>query len=80
MRPTNFDIHDLISDLQGTCATIDDHLPEGMEWDDLTTDDHNIIDNEIFLCTECGWWCEISEHTSQDVDEPFCQDCKPDDE
>lgn len=53
MRPADFDIHRLIHDLQGTCTTIEDHLPEGMNWEDLIDDDHNTIDNEIFLCSEC---------------------------
>ena len=73
MRPADFDVHELIGALQGTCDTIPDHLPEGMEEEDLTQEDHNTIDNEIFLCEVCGWWCEISEQVAE-LD-GTCQDC-----
>ena len=75
MRPDDFDVQELINSLQGTCSSIDDHLPEGMNWEDLTNEDHEAIDNEIFLCAECGWWCEISEQVESD-DEQYCRDCR----
>jgi hypothetical protein len=71
MRTQDFDVQQLIDDLQGTCTSINDHLPEGMDDMDLTSEDHDVIDNQIFLCETCGWWCEISE---QDED-GNCQDC-----
>lgn len=71
MRPTNFDVHELIQSLQGTCTTTDEHLPDGMSWDDLTKEDHKTIDNEIFLCEECGWWCENDEYHEGEL----CNDC-----
>ncbi len=74
MRPADFDIQILIEDLQGTCSTIEDHLPEGMDWNDLTTEDHEAIDNEIFLCAECGWWYEVCQSNDRD-DENVCDDC-----
>lgn len=45
-----------------------------MQWEDLTTEDHDVIDNNIFLCETCGWWCEISERSEND--EENCNDCK----
>jgi hypothetical protein len=75
MRPEDFDVQKLIEDLQGTCSSIDDHLPEGMNWENLTDEDHEAIDNEIFLCAECGWWCEACESNDKDG-EIVCDDCK----
>ena len=75
MRPENFDIAELIADLQGTCKSISDFLPEGMNQDDLTQNDLSEIDQEIFLCDGCGWWCEVSESNDRGG-ENVCDDCK----
>lgn len=75
MRPADFDVNKLIEALQGTCTIIDDHLPDEMEWSDLTSEDHAEIDDQIFLCDQCGWWCEISEQNGE-----ICEDCTPYDE
>jgi len=74
MRPEDFDIDQLISDLSGTCSTIEEHLPEGMEEDDLTPEDYSAIDDQIFKCATCSWWCEIQEAVD-DHGEDVCQDC-----
>lgn len=80
-RPTDFDVHKIIDTCQGTCSeslqsALDYWYPE-MNEDELTKDDLNTIDNEIFLCEQCGWWCEISE-CAEDEDE-ICQECKNED-
>lgn len=77
-KPLDFDIHQVIADMQGTCSMLIDALPEGMNEDDLTSEDHEAIDNEIFLCDECGWWCEISEQADTGEDEQKCEDCHGD--
>lgn len=74
MRPKNFDVNELIETLQGSCDTLDAALPDGMEFIDLTKDDHDRIDSEIFLCEQCGWWCEQSEANESDGGD-VCQDC-----
>lgn len=79
-RPIDFDIHQLVSDLTGTCKTIDEFLPEGMSEEDLTTEDHAHIDNEIFLCPTCGWWCSVDEARGEEGDESTCEDCHSDEE
>lgn len=61
MRPSNFNVHVLIYDLLGTSSTIENNLPDGMVLEDLTTEDHATIDDEIYLCAECGWWSEVGE-------------------
>lgn len=47
---------------------------------DLSTMDDEVtraVDDEIFNCTDCNWWCDISEECSEecDADEWVCQDC-----
>lgn len=74
MRPENFDVEELVQDLTGTCQTIQHFLPEGMEESDLTEQDHEHIDSEIFNCHVCGWWCEQGESREQDG-EDVCADC-----
>lgn len=74
MRPTDFDIQTVIDSVQGTCDTINDHLPEGMNDMDLTLEDHNSIDNQIFQCDECGWWYEQCQNAG-DADDGKCEDC-----
>jgi hypothetical protein len=79
MKTENFDVQVLIYHLQGSCDTLNsaiDTLFPGMSEDDLTEDDHNEIDNQIFLCETCGWWCEICE---QDLD-GNCEDCSTENE
>ena len=83
MRAKDFDVQLIIDTLQGTCtetlqSAIETHYPE-MSEDDLTSDDHNDIDNEIFECAECGWWCEQCQSTDKDG-EPVCDDCNPENE
>lgn len=79
MRHPDFDIQDLIDSLQGTADSLGgalENLYPGMELEDLNDKDHFEIDNTIFLCDECGWWCEISENAeTDDSDEMICQDC-----
>ncbi len=76
---SNEEVQEAIDILQGTCDTLDGAIQETtgndeLGEDDLTSEQHNLIDNQIFLCTECNWWCEISEQ-AEDDNEPICQDC-----
>lgn len=72
MRPKDFSINDLITDLNGTCNSIDYYLPDGMSYDDLTDEDFQAIDDELFEFDLCGWWCENSEMAE---DDRSCEDC-----
>jgi hypothetical protein len=51
----------LIYDLQGTCEGLESFL----ERNDPDLIDYmpflEYLDNHIFLCESCGWWCELSE-------------------
>lgn len=79
MRVDDFDIDKLIEDLRGTCKSISDFLPEGMEEEDLTEEETQHLDQEIFLCAECGWWCEQSQSTDKEG-ENVCNDCNEENE
>lgn len=49
------------------------NLPEG----DETTFGLALKDADIFLCTECGWYCEVYEMSEHcDEYEEVCSDCK----
>lgn len=80
MRPQDFDPRKIVETLQGTCmetleSAIQTHYPD-MDEDDLTSDDYDYIDNEVFRCECCGWWCESSEQTETNE----CRGCNPEDE
>lgn len=82
-RPEDFDPQKIVDCLQGTIGTIQealDHYYPEMDEDELTTDDHQVLDNEIFECTECGWWCEVSQSTESADGENVCDECNPEDE
>lgn len=73
MRPEWFDIAQVIGDLEGTTQSIDDCLPEGMIYEDLTAADHTAIDAAIFECEVCGWWVSRDDESEHAAD--TCQDC-----
>lgn len=72
MRPKHFDINTIIDSLRGSCQTLDESLPDEMEFIDLTKEDFDQLDGEIFLCEDCGWWCEEYENTGDNI----CDDCR----
>lgn len=78
---TDEQLNELIYALQGSCSTIAEQLE--MRWemdeDDLTMEDCLAIDDAIFCCTTCGWWCPISEETAtaQGESDFGCSDCFP---
>jgi hypothetical protein len=79
MRTEDFNLDELIEALTGTTESIAHFLPDGMVEEDLTEEEVQRIDEEIFLCATCGWWCEISENVESDDSELHCRDCKDED-
>jgi hypothetical protein len=74
------EIADLIGALQGTCgdmnSTIMELFGEDYSEDDLTEEERNTIDNQVFLCTDCGWWCEACQESQECLDgERICEEC-----
>ena len=72
---------EIIDALQGTCDTLSGAVQEVTGNDDLddmslSTEQHEAIDNQIFLCDECNWWCEISEaNENPQGGGDICDDC-----
>lgn len=60
-------------DLQGTCKSLYDVLTDEEQDDEAIMLE---IDQKVFLCPECDWWCERSEET----DDGRCDDCNPEGE
>ena len=40
----------------------------------------SFVEDQIFLCTSCNWWCEASEHSILETDEFICEQCLPDED
>lgn len=53
----------IIDGLRGQCVHDMEHFAEheGLSIDDLTIQDCQYIDDHVFYCTMCGWWCDIDE-------------------
>lgn len=76
MLLTEDQVQTLIYELQGTCKTMDEAMPEGFTEDDLTEDQLNEIDQEIFRCADCSWWFEASDEADTGKDgERVCLNC-----
>lgn len=70
-------LQQLIEDLRGSCQSLAECMPTGFDENDLTQDQHEAIDEAIFECARCNWWCESSEEQTIDdnADERICQEC-----
>ena len=84
MRHPEFDVQKVIDHLQGTCmntvaSALSELYDDIMFEEDLTDEDLAAIDNELFNCTACGWWCETSEQ-SLNTSEQMCLDCVDEEE
>lgn len=67
----------IIDHLRGSCGSLIGAL-RSHDAEDL--EDHQeflrYLDDEIFLCETCGWWCEMSEMAEdEEGTEPTCSDC-----
>jgi hypothetical protein len=71
----------LAHDLQGTCNSLYRHI-DSLEEEVQTFFYENetiileYLDNLIFECDTCGWWCEMSEAVETDTGS-VCDQCKP---
>lgn len=75
---TDAQVDELCNDLAGTTQSMDVALPgvsgcEALTPDDLTPADLNEIDQNIFECQTCNWWCNRDEE-SEDKEE-VCDSC-----
>ncbi len=66
-------LDNIIQDLRGTCQVLEE-VAEYWGAGELNLLDLQYIESEIFLCCNCGWWCELCEQ--HEVDGEFiCDDC-----
>lgn len=69
---TGDEIQRVINYLQGTCQSLDEAMSAlDMNEDDITNENYDEIDNQIFRCETCSWWVESHE---QD-EEGNCTEC-----
>lgn len=79
---------EVIEYLQGTCKSIDEALNECLDDEEVQwmSDVENemefcgFIDERIFNCARCGWWCETGdwitdEDPNWDPSEETCTQC-----
>lgn len=59
-------IENIINNLLGTKQSLTGLL--------LTKEELNILNERIFQCDGCGWWCETSERNDLCGD-ALCEDC-----
>tara|TARA_R110000787_G_scaffold631_2_gene2333 strand:- start:1258 stop:1482 length:225 start_codon:yes stop_codon:yes gene_type:complete len=70
------DYSQLIEFLRGTCGDVFALIEErGLEAEEDAI--CAAVDEAIFQCSECSWWCEIDEEVSEDFgrDELTCRGC-----
>ena len=84
-RSKNFKIDDMINYLQGSCKSLAEYFVANedeygdMEEDDLTDKDYSDLEDHIFLCTACNWWCEEGTNHGENGDNE-CDDCFEDED
>jgi hypothetical protein len=68
----------IVEELKGSCETLSNVL-ENHNRQDLDNDMNFLeyLDNNIFNCSGCGWWYEISE-CSNHHHESYCDGCYED--
>lgn len=62
---------EVIDALQGTCGSLSDHATDDECNDPAFCTE---VDDQLFCCDACGWWCEIGEQ-STDESAQICEDC-----
>lgn len=68
--------------LEGSCLTIEDAMNDLFELSEDYLSDIQIEElwEDIFKCSTCGWWYEISEESGVDESELICNNCSEDEE
>jgi len=71
------DLRQIVDYIMGTCQSIDEVLAK-FGYEELDYEAALYIDERIFCCSACEWWCEISEmgdDWEDFTDEPACEEC-----
>lgn len=62
----------LVEYLKGTCNGMPDWVREDPDENSIL----GHLDDELFCCAQCSWWCELSEgREDPDGGEDICSDC-----
>ena len=76
--------NEVIDYLQGTCKSLEegiDTVAEGNDHDRFDgfsekEIDHAMLDDAIFVCADCGWWCEAGDWGEETTDNgDVCSNC-----
>lgn len=67
-------ITEICEDLVGQCIFDVGHLVEERHLVQLTREEEDRVDGEVFLCEECGWWCSADEYSSNS-EGLVCDEC-----
>ena len=63
-------------DLAGTCMN---NVESWLEENSLTNNPpmwfYEGVDEIVFSCEDCGWWCEVGDESSESEDSRICNDC-----
>jgi len=69
------DIDKLVHNLRGSSKTLEQGLEvQGLSLEDMTDQDNDALDEEVFKCDTCSWWCDIMYAVDDDGDR-VCTDC-----
>jgi len=81
MNLTYEQINEVADVLRGTCLlSYEDALEEVLGerpvnyWDVMTLDDCKELDELVFNCTTCGWWCGTEDLAPSEYDQ-ICNQC-----
>lgn len=78
---TDKQIDELIEYLQGSCKSLDEGVFACFDLDNtdiITQEQHSQIENVIFTCECCGWWCEAGDYAdfeNHTYNGDICSDC-----
>jgi hypothetical protein len=87
MRLSPEQMQKLVDHLQGTCMSLEQGLYECFELECSSEVENELemcdyLDNSLFLCVACGWWCECGDYAENQSNPSgdICSDCEPEEE
>lgn len=74
---TQAQLTELKNYLQGICKSTDEAMDDlfGLTEDDLTQAQIEEIWGDIFQCSTCGWWYDMTEESGANESELICNNC-----
>jgi formylmethanofuran dehydrogenase subunit E len=78
---TQDEVNELVNYIQGTVMSLDNATEQlfGVSEMDLDIESLSMIDDYVFECSNCGWWCEISEQ-NEIYGDSVCDGCLDEEE